>query len=63
MSTRTHAPEYVSPADVADRLGVPERTVQYLCQRGLLPAVRLPGGRLWRIHAGRLDALLAGQTL
>jgi excisionase family DNA binding protein len=53
---------YLTVADVADTLGVSTRTVLRWIERGDLPAVRLPGGRL-RVSQTALAASLAGWAL
>lgn len=49
---------YLTAADVADMVGVSTRTVLRWIERGDLPAVRLPGGRL-RVSDSALAAHLA----
>lgn len=58
MSERTEVDELLSPQRVATLLGVTDRTVLRYIEDGHLPAVRLPGGRLWRIRRSDVDALL-----
>lgn len=50
---------YLTCAQVADTLGVSTRTVLRYIDRGDLPAIRLPGGRL-RVNEAALAAALAG---
>lgn len=52
------APRYLSPADCAAYLGVSEKTVYKMIQRGELPASRLAGRRLLRIDLADVDALM-----
>ena len=51
-------PRLFSVADVADRLGVSEKTVRRMLDRSDLPAHRI--GRLLRVSESDLDAYLAG---
>ena len=44
--------------EVADQLGVHEMTVRQWIADGLLPAVRLPGGKAIRVRKEDLDAHL-----
>ena len=38
-----------TPAEVAEREGVHEKTIQKWIREGKIPANRSPGGRLWQI--------------
>ena len=49
-----------SPKEAAQSLGLPERSVQALCQRGELPAVRI--GNQWRIPVWGLQSYLARES-
>ena len=40
----------VSAKELAEHLGVNERTVRRWCQRHEVRAVLLPGDRLWRVY-------------
>jgi excisionase family DNA binding protein len=53
---------YLTAADVADTLGVSTRTVLRWVERGELPAVRLPGGRLRVSQAALAEHLAAWST-
>ena len=44
--------------EVADQLGVHEMTVRQWIADGLLPAVRLPGGKAIRVRRDDLDSHL-----
>ncbi|MGV0627169.1 helix-turn-helix domain-containing protein [Mycobacterium avium] len=59
MSLRTNPDEPLSPREVAEILRVTDRTVLRYIADGVLPAVRLPGGRLWRIRRRDAEALLS----
>ena len=48
----------LTPAQVAERLQITERTVYGWLRRGTLPALKL--GRLWRIRQDDLEAFLEG---
>lgn len=50
-----HLPVYLTPDQCAALLGVTEKTVRQMCQRGKLPAFKV-GPKLWRIDK---DASLA----
>ncbi len=62
MSERTENDALLSPQQVAEIMGVTDRTVLRYIEDGVLPAVRLPGGRLWRIRASAVDVLLTGKA-
>jgi excisionase family DNA binding protein len=53
---------YLTAADVADTLGVSTRTVLRWVERGELPAVRLPGGRLRVSEAALAEHVAAWST-
>ncbi len=48
----------LTPAQVAERLQITERTVYEWIRGGRLPALKL--GRLWRIRQDELEAFLEG---
>lgn len=54
------AGEYLTRAQVAKALQVSERTVDRYITEGLLPAKKLPGGRLVRIARADVAALAEG---
>jgi excisionase family DNA binding protein len=58
MTERDKSDALLSPQEAAEILRVTPRTVQRYIAEGDLPAVRLPGGRLWRIRRGDVEALL-----
>lgn len=62
MAERTEYDELLSPRQVAEMLGVTDRTVLRYIEDGGLPAVRLPGGRLWRIRRADVEALLTTEA-
>lgn len=45
-------------AQVADQLGTSPRTVQRWIKEGRLRAIRLPGGRSYRLYQNDVDAAL-----
>lgn len=51
--------EYLSAAQVADRLGVDRSTVLSWCATGRIPAIKLPGGHTspWRIRLSDIEAI------
>lgn len=58
MTERENPNALLSPQEAALMLRVTDRTVQRYIKDGDLPAVRLPGGRLWRIKRADVEALL-----
>jgi len=48
--------EFMTVAEVAERLRVSERTVRQLIMRGELPAIKI--GKEWRIARAELEAFL-----
>jgi excisionase family DNA binding protein len=52
------APAFLSPRDVAGRLGVNEQTVRAWIRSGKLPASRLAGQKVLRIREADLEAVL-----
>lgn len=46
----------LKPRDVADLLGISERTVRDMIARGEIPAKKL--GKFWLIHPDAIDRLL-----
>ncbi|MGV0793060.1 helix-turn-helix domain-containing protein [Mycolicibacterium sp. XJ1819] len=57
-----HPDQVISPKEAAEILRVTSRTVQRYIKEGLLPASRLPGGRLWRIRRSDVEALLNAEA-
>ncbi len=55
------ASEYVSPRDVASRLGVSRETVLRWVRQGILPAIKI--GQTIRISRARLDRWLTEQEV
>jgi len=53
---------WLSPQQVAAIMGVTDRTILRYIEDSVLPAVRLPGGRLWRIRRVDVDALMATEA-
>lgn len=43
-------------------MGVTDRTVLRYIETGALQAIRLPGGRLWRIRRSDVEALLTNES-
>lgn len=62
MTEREDPNALLSPQEAAEMLRVTDRTVQRYIKDGDLPAVRLPGGRLWRIRRGDVEALLTTEA-
>lgn len=52
------APLYMSVAQVAEHVGVSQKTIRELIYRGDLPAVRVGSTRTIRIRVGDVDDLL-----
>lgn len=59
MTLREDQHELISPQQAAKIFGVTDRTVLRYIERGDLPAVRLPGGRLYRIKRSDVESLLS----
>lgn len=49
MLTPDSIPLVLSPRQYAELTGTSLRTVQYLCEKGRIPARKLPGSAMWRI--------------
>jgi excisionase family DNA binding protein len=49
-------PHALSPKEVGELLGMPERTVVDLLHRGIIPGRKL--GKYWRVHPDVMDRLL-----
>lgn len=49
---------YLTVAEIADEYRTTQRTVQRWIREGRLKAVRLPGGRSYRVHRSDLAAAL-----
>ncbi|WP_090418255.1 helix-turn-helix domain-containing protein [Mycobacterium europaeum] len=62
MSERTEPDALLSPREVAAILRVTDRSVLRYIADGHLPAVRLPGRRLWRIRRSDVEALLTSEA-
>jgi excisionase family DNA binding protein len=55
--------EYLSPEEAAEFLGVHVQTLRGYIRSGKLPALRVAGERVIRIHRGSLESLLEPLTL
>jgi excisionase family DNA binding protein len=48
--------------EVAERLGITERTVGEMVRAGRIPCRRIPGSRLIRFNPAEVDAWMAGDN-
>lgn len=62
MTERNDSDTLLSPQEAAAILRVTDRTVLRYISIGDLPAIRLPGGRLWRIRRSDVEALLTTEA-
>lgn len=55
--------EYLTPAEVAQRLRVSVYTAREWCKRGVIPATKAPGGKGWLVRADEIDKLMNGEAM
>lgn len=58
MARREAFPRMFSLTEVADRLGVSERTLRRMIVEGRLRAIKI--GAQWRVNQGELERLMGG---
>lgn len=56
----TASNKLLNTEEVAEALNISEKTVRAMCREGLIKAIKLPGGRTWRVPEDEVVRLVRG---